>query len=520
MHNLRDAGNVADGGFFDPATRAELPVRSVRSGLLQLVSQGGQLVLLVASGMALARLLTPVDYGLLAMAGAVTGFIESIRHFGIPQAAVHRHALTHEQASTLFWRTLQLSCIAALLMAAAAPLLAAFFGEPRVIAITLFLALVVAIRGTTALHEAVLMRRLRFGVIVAAELGALFISLTIGIVLALRGAGYWAVVVQSLLLAAIHALVLWSAVRWRPLPARRADRTDPVVRSLLAYGSDVTLFQMLTYAGRNTDRVLVGFFSGAFALGFYDAAYRWSLYPVQQIYLPLTSVAMAGLTRVRDDAEAYRAACRLSLLPVFSVVVPALALFALESERSILLLLGSQWGPAIPLFRVLCIGGIASAAIKITRWLFLAEGQTARQLRWGFLFLPVMVVATAAGAPWGPIGIAWGYTIGSWILVPSAVATCLRDSAFTPRDFHAAAARPLAAAAVATLAAWAAGQAWPAAIEGLAGALAFARQTLLFTLTYALVWIALPGGRGRVRDVLHLLRHASSRPTPPPPIPE
>jgi O-antigen/teichoic acid export membrane protein len=504
-HSLAPPPDPHDETLVPAATADELPGRSVQSGLAQLGSHSLQVVLLIGSGMAMARLLRPIDFGLLAMVSTLTSFVESFRHFGLPQAALHRDDLTQSQISAVFWHVARLTSLTVLAMLLAAPLLALFYGEARLIAITACLSLAVAVRGSTAVHETLLMRRLQFSGLVRVELAALAVSLTVGLSLAVAGAGYWALVAQASVLAAAHAGALWWSVPWRPARRQARPLQDPAVRELFGYGRNVTRFQMLTHIGRNTDRVVVGYFSGASSLGFYDAAYRWSLYPIQQVLAPLTNVAVASLSRVRGDAETYRIACRRALLPVFSVLIPVLAFLALEADGFIRILLGEQWLPAIPLFRILCIGAIGSSIIKITRWLFLAEGQTARQLRWGLVFTPVMVVVTLLGVPWGPVGVAVGYTAGTWLMVPSAVRTCLRESVLRPRDIYSVATRPAIAAVTAAALTWLAGEALPGGMEPLP---AFLLDAFVFGAVYVVGWLAQPQGPERARELMAMLKHA------------
>ena len=496
-------------------TEAESPDdlrgRSVRSGAVQLSAQAGKLVLLMASGMILARLLTPHDFGLMAMVTAVAGLADHIRHFGLPQAVVQGDRLSREQAHALFWHGLRLTLWVSMAMALAAPLMSIVYGEPRVIAIMLVFAGLFALQGLTIVHEGVLMRRLAFGTLAFADLTSMVLAVLTGIGLALAGWGYWALVVQTV----VHAGVRTAIVAWRGHWARgprvgKGGATD--VRAFSGYGSDLTRYKVLEYAARNVDRVLVGAAQGSQPLGFYDAAYRWSLYPLNQVAGPLSGVALASLSRVRHEAEGYRRAFRAGLLPFFSLVIPALVFFGVEGERVILLLLGDQWGPAVPLFRVLCLSGIAASLIRVSRWLFLVHGTTARQVRWGLAYLPVMVVASAAGLPWGPLGVACGFTVGNWLMVPSAVTSSLKDSTLTLRDVAAVAARPFVAAAVAAVVTVGSNLLWSGAVAGVAGAWVLARQGLVFVGVLSAVWLLIPGGRLRFLETVDLLAEVLRRP--------
>jgi len=491
----------------DTARRDELRGRSVRSGFVQLGAQMGQLVVMVASGMVLARLLTPADFGLLAMVTAITGLGYKIQHFGLPQAAVQHDEFSEEQAAALFWRTIELTAVGALGMALSAPLMVRFYEEPRLALIVLVFALAFAVRGLTAVHESVLMRRLRFGVLAAANLTAWTVGAAVGIALAWAGFGYRALVVQALVFAGVHTAMIWWRVEWRPGP-RPPWSGEGGMASLLRYGSNLTGYRVLEYIARNMDRVLVGVVQGPQSLGFYDAAYRWSSYPMMQIATPLANVALAGLARVRHDPDAYRRSCRSGFLPLFSVLLPALVFFVVEAERTIFLLLGDQWGPAIPLFRILCVAGIGYSVTQVTKWLFLVEGKTGRQVRWGFFYLPVMALCIVSGSPWGARGVAIGFAVGTWLTMPTAVWAALRDSTLRQRDLYAVALRPATAAVVAAAATLLLDVVRPGAIVGVGGAQTLVRQLMVFGVVFLGAWLSIPGGRDRLREVVELLRSA------------
>lgn len=502
-----------DGPWIQDGDRGDLRERSVRSGALQLGAQAAKLALLMASGMILARLLTPRDFGLLAMVTAVTGLAEHIRLFGLPEALVHGDRVSWSQARALFRHGMRLTLAVAAAMLLAAPVLAWIYGESRVVAIMAAFAAIFAVRGLVIIHEGVLMRGLRFGALAFADVTSMALGMATGIGAAAAGWGYWSLVVQAAVLALIRTVLVGWRAGWRlgggsPSPAP-AD-----VRSHTGYGSDVTRYRVLEYAARNVDRVLVGAVEGSRSLGFYDAAYRWSLYPLDQVAGPLSGVVLASLSRVRHDGPAYRRAFRTGLLPFFTVVMGGLVFFAVEGQRVILLLLGDQWDPAVVLFRVLCVSGVAASLIRVSRWLFLVHGTTARQVRWGLVYLPVMVVTTAAGLPWGALGVACGYTVGTWLMMPSAVSSSLRDSALEVGDVMAVAVRPaVSAAAAAGPTLWMA-QAWPGPVAGVEGALVLLRQGVTFGAIFALVWLALPGGLARASDGWGLLSTVLRRDRP------
>jgi PST family polysaccharide transporter len=467
--------------------------------MVQLGAQGLQFLLLVASGAFLARLLTPRDFGIVGMATTLTAIATVVRDFGMPMATVQRAGLQDLDVSALFWLGLKLNVALTVALMLLGPAAAAFYDQPAVTEVVVFVALAGLLAGVGAQHEALLIRQMRFVSLRAIDLTALVTGMVVGVVLAASGAGYRALVAQTVVTAGVRTMALWRACRWRPTRGMTTDRDR--LSSLASFGWYHTGAKLLRHLSQNADQITVGYLFGARQLGFYDSAYRWSLSVSQQIFTPLQSVAVSGLSRLQHDAQAFRAAARSGLLPVFSAIFPLLALLAFQARPVILILLGPQWEPSIPLFRILCIAAIGNVLAKAVNWLFLAEGRTKQQMRWGFVTLPVFVIAVIIGSRWGTIGVASGFAIANWVLAVPEILYGLRSSHLRLSDYAAPAARALAATAGAA--------AVLVATVGLPDSLDLVMLILTsaaFLVTYALIWIALPGGRGALRRVLAIAR--------------
>jgi O-antigen/teichoic acid export membrane protein len=493
------------------APPADLGGAAVRSGTAKLLEQATLVVMSVGSMMVLARLLTPGDFGLIAMVAVLTALVQSLKHLGLPMATVHAEHLSRDVLQALFWLTLLFTGAAVTLLALAAPGLAWFFDAPQLVPITLALAVALLVQAVGVQHEAVLMRQMRFAVLARITVLATAGGVMVGIVAAVLGAAYWALVLQTFATSALLAAGHWSACRWRP--GWRTSRAEMArARSLVGYGAGYSGFSVLEYVGRNTDRVLVGFFAGPAALGLYDNAYRWSLFPVHQIYTPLLGVAVSGLSRVARDAALFREYVRRSFEPVLAVTLPPLAFVVVRPEPVVRVLLGDQWLAAIPMLQILAVAAIVRCLTKGVHWLYLAEGRTRQQLLWAVVSTPVMIAGVAIGVRWGAVGVAYGFTAAALVLVGPEIAYGLHRSLLRGRDYAAAAWRPLAAsgaAAAATAALAALGWLPAAPLADLLAAL------LAFCALYALAWVALPGGRAVLREIASLAQ-TYRRAAPPP----
>ncbi|NJN16611.1 MAG: lipopolysaccharide biosynthesis protein [Oscillochloris sp.] len=351
--------------------------RAFASGVIRIIAQAVKLVLVIGTGMTLARLLTPADFGLFAMVGSLTAFVGSFRDFGLPAATVHQAQIDQRQIDALFWINLRWNGLVLLFMLVMAPILAWFYGEVALVTITLAVAIGMFGAGSAVLPEALLTRQMRFGALTLIDLGALAVGAACGIGLAFAGAAYWALVGQLISEYLIRGGAYWLVCGWRPRRLRPGERQAEVA-DIITYSKDVTIFRVIAHIGRNLDRVVVGYTGGPAAMGLYDRAYQWSTFPMLNVYGPLLSVAVASLSRVRDHADRYRSYARQALLPIFTSVLPALAFMFVEARAVIRLLLGEQWLAAVPIFRLLCAAAFVGCAGTVTKIIYHSLGTTRR----------------------------------------------------------------------------------------------------------------------------------------------
>ncbi len=249
-------------------TLQDIGRRSVRGGAATVAAQATAFAVNTGATMILARLLTPADFGLVAMVRALMGLPAIFRDLGLSTVTVQRAHLTHEQVSGLFWTNVLVSSLLTVLVALLSPAVAWFYGEPRLVWITSALGLVFLLEGLTAQHLALLRRHMAFTSLAGIQVGASLIGVLVGLAAAWQGLGYWALVMMSLGTSATSMVLAWVLYRWRPafrFPLRE-------MRALLAFGSNITGFNLLNYFARNLDNVLIGKVWGPSPLGLYAKA--------------------------------------------------------------------------------------------------------------------------------------------------------------------------------------------------------------------------------------------------------
>lgn len=379
---------------------------AARGALITMGGQGCKILLQFGGIIILARLLSPGDYGLLAMVIAVVGIGEVLRDFGLSSAAIQASSVSAAQRSNLFWINSAIGLALAVAVFAAAPWIAVFYGQPLLEPIAQVLALTFLLNGLATQFRAQLNRDMRFGRLAMVEIAGQAVGLAAGVVLALRGHGYWALVAQQLS-HALTMLVLFAALSgWLPgLPRRGAG-----MGSFLRYGWNLMLTQLIGYLSRNVDALIIGQRFGAEALGLYNRAYQVLMLPLNQINAPATTIALPVLSRLQAEPARYNAFLLHGQAALLHLVVAVFAFACAQAEPLILLVLGAQWAEAVPIFQVLAIGGAFQAASYATYWVFLSKGLTGSQLRYVMLTRVVIIAAILAGSRWGVLGVAVAYS--------------------------------------------------------------------------------------------------------------
>ncbi|PPS43914.1 lipopolysaccharide biosynthesis protein [Chroococcidiopsis sp. TS-821] len=471
------------------ALNAQLQKRSRKSGLVTVAAQPIKVALGIGSTAILARLLTPADFGLLAMVAPLLKLVDSLANLGLETATVQREKLDHQQASAVFWLSLKINAVVLGLMVLMAPVLARFYQQNELTEITIALAVGVLSLCLTFQHKSLLKRQMRFEAITAIEIGSLLAGAISAIAAAWLGLGYWALVLQIVVMQLTQSIASWFVCGWRPARYVKSNALDFNLRAMVAYGAHLTGFRFLTRIGMSLDRILIGYLSGAGALGFYAVAYQWAYFPFEQIYHPLFDVAVSSFSRTQHDPQLYRAYCRRGLMPIFAFSMPILAFGFVVARDIVLLLLGNQWLPAVPLLQVLAIAVFVGSMYRVTKWLYVSTSQTDRQLRWGLIHTPVMIGAVAIGAMWGAFGVAVGYAAGICLLTYPSVAFCLKTSPLSTSDFFGVVWRPAFASIIAAIILYATQFALPLN----QGVLSLLLKTIVFSVFYLLLWILLGG---------------------------
>jgi PST family polysaccharide transporter len=428
----KDPSDLKHEYFQTSHLQANLAGRSIRGGAVTSLSQGIRFFAGIAATAVFGRLLTPEDYGLIGMVVVVAGFVSLFKDLGLSNAAIQEQEINPSQISTLFWLNLMVSILVMLVTALLGPAIAWFYGDRRLILITAVYAVGFLFGGLTTQHEALLRRQMRFMALAVIDIVSLAVGVITGVILALSGAGYWALVTNQLVFALANAAGVWIVCRWRPGPPGRLS----AVRSMLIFGRNLTAFTIVNYFARNLDNMLIGKFWGSQQLGFYAKAYQLLLLPIDQVNSPIAAVAVPALSRLKDSPERYRDAYLRILEKVGMLTMPGMALLIATSDWVVRILLGDQWSSTARIFAVLGLAGIFQPITNSTGWLFISQGRTDRMFRWGLLGSSIILIGIVAGLPWGALGVAVSYTAAFLVTTPLLFWFVGREGPVRAGDFY------------------------------------------------------------------------------------
>jgi PST family polysaccharide transporter len=430
------------------AATADLGRRAVRGASVVYLGQGARLLLQVGSTAVLARLLSPHDYGLLAMVMAVVGVGEIFRDFGLSTAAIQAESLNQGQRATLFWLNTGIGAILAAAAFVAAPLVARGFGYHELAGMTQALAFTFLLNGMAAQYRAHLIRQLRFTTTTVRDVVSQLIGVAVAIPAALLGAGYWALVVQQLVQAGVGLLILVSATRWLPL------HPGPVrsVRPMIHYGWNLAASQLVTYLNSNVDTLTVSFRFGAAPLGIYSRGFQLLMRPLGQLRGPTNNVAVPVLSRLGSDLARARSYVIKGQLIFGYTLVPAMALVFAAASPIVMIFLGHQWIQAGPILAALACAGAFETLAYVGSWVYQARGLTPQLFRYSLLSLAIKVICVVGGSQFGLLGVAIGYAVAPGLAWPLSLWWLGRITDLPKRELWIGAARILACAVPAAIA--------------------------------------------------------------------
>jgi len=443
------------------------------------------------------RLLSPGDYGLLAMASVFVAFLAMMAAAGLGPAIVQSAAIDDAALRQLFGLIMALNAILCLLLFAAAPLIANFFHEPRLTAIIQVLSFQFVISGFAVIPEALLGRALRFKARALVDLLSNVTGGVVTLILAWRGHGVWSLVVGAMVIVCGKSIGLNLAYPY----LRRPSFSLKGARPMLAYGGNVTASRMLWFFYSQADMFIAGKLLGKEALGYYSVAMHLASLPVQKISGVLNQVAFPAFAQIQRDPELVSRHMLKAVRILCFFAFPVLWGISSVAPEVVHLLLGPKWDAAILPLQVLpaimpfrMISNLLPSAVD-------AVGRPDISVKNLITASVVMPAAFLIGGQWGIKGLCAAWVIGFPLVFLANLRRALPVIHIRMGSFLQPMVQPALSGLAMYAAVFATGRVIPWAIDG------FSRLAILVgvgALAYAAM--ALSTNRSGVQEVLRAVR--------------
>ena len=371
----------------------------------QVVNQAIAMIAVVV----LARLLSPREFGLLAMVTVVTVFAELFCDMGFSAALIQKQDITQEHLSSVFWFNLGVGVSLTAIFVGAARLLADFYGEPVLAPLTMILSANFLIGSLSIVQRTTLVKSMEFRRLAIVDIVATGLSGSIAVAMAFSGAGVWSLVGQAIVRSGTSTVLLWVLGGWRPsLIFRWRDAGELLSFSLNVFGNKI-----LNYWVRNLDYLLIGRYIGTQPLGAYRNSYQIMLFPLISVSGVISRVMFPALSMIQNDIQRVRGAFLRSTRAIALVTFPMMTGLFVTVEPFVMTVLGPKWVQMIPILRVFCLVGLMQSIGTLNANLFLSQGRADLQFRLGLALKASSMLGIIIGLRWGVLGVAVGYSITS-----------------------------------------------------------------------------------------------------------
>jgi O-antigen/teichoic acid export membrane protein len=353
--------------------------------LAQILTQTASFIVSVI----LARLLTPADFGLMAMISVFVGFATLIAKAGFGQALVQRLQVEDRHYTSAFWMNMGVGAGMTLLMCLASPLIATFYKEPRLVPLTIAISVVFLLGPANLVQRTILQRTMNFRRIGLIRIISATVAGVSATVMAFAGFGVWSLVALNILDALCDVVLMWWTTEWHP----RLAFEWQAVKELLGFSLNFTGYSTVEYWARNADNMLIGRFMGPALLGIYARSYSLMLLPITQIFSVVSQVMYAAMAQIQDQLERVRRAYLKGTGLVALVTVPMmLGLFAVAAPF-VGAIYGPKWTEMVPIVRYLCFVGLLRSITITGKWIYQSQARVDIMFRWEM----VKTVVTLAG---------------------------------------------------------------------------------------------------------------------------
>ena len=363
------------------------------------------------SGIILARLLTPYDYGCIGMLMIFMVLAEAFIDGGFGSALIQKKRPTQEDYSTVFFWNLGLSVVLYAVLYLSAPVIARFYGIPLLCDVLRVQGVILFIYAFNIVQRNQLRKRLNFKVLSIVTISTSLIALSVTIFMAYRGYGVWSLVTQHILVAFIPALVFWFYIKWRP----RLVFSWQSFRELFSFGFYMFLTHLVNQFGNQFQGLLIGKFYNPSVMGLYSKAQATEKLASQSISQIMTQVTYPLYAEAQDDKNTLGNMIKRLTMVLSFITFPLMFILLLCAKPIFILLYSDRWVGCVPYFQVLCIAGLAFCLQSVNYQSISAIGKSKTLFYWTLVKrIAGMAFVVLGLLIYGMKGLLIGMVLNTW----------------------------------------------------------------------------------------------------------
>jgi O-antigen/teichoic acid export membrane protein len=356
------------------------------------IDRFGQQAIQLVIGLVLARLLSPDDYGLIGMVMIFIALSSVLIDGGFGQALIRKEKANQTDFSTIFFLNLAISVFLYLILFFSAPLIAFFFHQPRLILISRILFISIIFNALYFVQFVLIIKEVAFKSLAKVNISTTIISGGIGIFLALKGAGVWALIFQQISYHLFRLILFFIIRQWRPIPVFSIS----VIKEFWRFSVHLLGTSLLNATFYNIYLVLIGKLYPLKQLGYFTQANKLS----ETVNFSFQQILQGGtyplLVQIQDQEERYRRVYRKIIRSISIFLFPFIFTLIVVSRPLIAILLSGKWAASIPLFQLLCLANIFTPFFGLNISVLTSKGESKKSfqlelIKKGFILLSIFV---------------------------------------------------------------------------------------------------------------------------------
>lgn len=401
-----------------------LSLSSSRGIIASVICQLFRLIINLIVTMILARILSPHDFGTIAMALTVLNLGLTIKDVGIGVAIIQHESISIENLNTLFWINAGISTIIVIIFYIVAHPIAVLYNVTQLSSAIHILSLIILFDGLSVQHHALLARRMQFVRVSIIEMISILLSSITAIVASFKGYGWYSLAFKMTAERLLASIAYWIGTKWVPRPSSSLHK----IVSYLNFSLYLTAYNILNYLWKTADKIIIGFFTGPETLGFYSKSYEILSYPSSVITNPVSRVFITTLSRLKAQPDKYIYYYQNAIWLMGFCGMPFIAFICIFPDVTVDFLLGPGWKQVANIIKVLSAGALLNTVNPATGLVYISYGTTKRQFKWQIIETFIQIIAILLTISHGIIAVGIAYSVTVVIMRIPAILFCYKNT--------------------------------------------------------------------------------------------